>query len=48
MYYYISGKLACKKELFIVIDVAGVGYKIYMAPAFISQIDWLCVFLFFF
>lgn len=37
MYYYISGKLACKKELFIVIDVAGVGYKIYMAPAFISQ-----------
>lgn len=38
MYYYINGKLAIKKELFVVIDVMGVGYKIYMAPNFISQL----------
>lgn len=29
MYYYIKGKLAVKGENFIVVDVSGVGYKIY-------------------
>ncbi len=29
MFYYISGKIAAKTESFAVIDVGGVGYKIY-------------------
>lgn len=29
MYYYIKGKLAVKGESYVVVDVSGIGYKIY-------------------
>jgi len=37
MFYYLSGKLALKNENFVVIDVVGVGYLVYMATSSIAN-----------
>jgi len=38
MFYYLSGKLAIKNENFVVIDVAGAGYLVYMATPSIANL----------
>lgn len=49
MIYSLSGKLAFKKSQFVVIDVGGVGYKVFVSqktfkklPAISSKINLLC------
>ncbi len=39
MFYYINGKLAFKGSNFVVIDVGGVGYKIYTSLSSIQQLN---------
>jgi len=39
MFYYISGELAYKGENFVVVDVGGVGYKIYTSLSTLEKSD---------
>ncbi len=39
MFYYISGKAAHKGENFVVVDVSGIGYKIYTSLICIERIS---------
>lgn len=38
MYYYIKGKLTLKNENFVVVDVGGVGYRLYMPSPSIERL----------
>ncbi len=39
MISYLSGKTILKKEKFIIVDVSGVGYKVFLAPEKINSIQ---------
>lgn len=39
MFYYISGKAACKGDNFVVVDVSGIGYKIYTSLICIERVS---------
>ena len=39
MFAYINGKLVVKSEGFVVIDVGGVGYKIFMSQSSLSKLE---------
>ncbi len=39
MIYYLNGKITVKEDDFIVMDVGGVGYKIFMHPQSIEETD---------
>lgn len=41
MYYYIKGKLAVKSDNFIVVETAGIGYKIYTSLTSIEKLPQL-------
>ena len=38
MIYSLNGKLVAKKEGFVVIDVAGLGYKVHVAPRILEKL----------
>ena len=39
MFYYIKGQVTCKELNFLVIDVGGVGYKIYTSMSTLAQAE---------